>query len=50
MRLTKIIMAAGLFATALSLSGCYDHPGRWGDHHHHHDHDHGDHDDHGDWH
>jgi len=48
MRFTKTIIAASLFATALSLAGCYDHhPGQWGDHHHHHDHDH-DHD--GNWH
>lgn len=44
MRFTKIILAAGLLATGLSLSGCYgDRPGHWGDHHHHHhdgDHDH----------
>lgn len=45
MRIAKMIVAAGLLATGLSLGGCYnDHPGRWGDHHHgHHDRDH-DHD------
>ena len=54
MRIRKLVLAAGLLVTGLSLSGCYgDRPGRWGDHHHrhghhhHHDHD-GDHD-HGDW-
>ena len=42
MRIAKMIVAAGLLATGLSLAGCYnDHPGRWGDHHHgHHDRDH----------
>lgn len=54
MRIAKMVVAAGLLAMGLSLSGCYgDRPGHWGDrhhrHHHHHDgdHDHGDHD-HGD--
>lgn len=57
MRMRKLVLAAGLLVTGLSLSGCYgDHPGRWGDHHgrhhghghHHGDHDRGDHD-RGDW-
>lgn len=49
MRITKMVVAAGLLAMGLSLSGCYgDRPGRWGDHHHHHHHHDGDHDHDGD--
>ncbi|MBY8826651.1 hypothetical protein K7G81_00805 [Hephaestia sp. CMS5P-6] len=44
MRITKMVVAAGLLAVGLSLGGCYnDRPGHWGGHHHHHHHGH-DHD------
>jgi hypothetical protein len=47
MRIRTAILAAALAATGLSLAGCRNHPGRYGDHDYHHHHD-GDHDHDGD--